>query len=132
MSAKSAKRAWTKKLPAKIGDVFKPSKFGNVKVVTNGDKFDSKRESKKYQELVLRRNAGDITALELKPKYELIPSKRRADGTLERACAYIADWRFIDSEGALHVQDAKGFRTDSYIIKRKLMFMIHNIEVEEV
>ncbi len=108
-------------------------KYGNRKVTLGGHTFDSKREAGRYGELKLLERAGQITGLELQPRFELIPKQRRGDGKAERACEYVADFRYTDARtGQQVIEDAKGMRTRDYIIKRKLMLQVHGISVREV
>ncbi len=108
-------------------------KYGNRKVVLDGHAFDSKREAGRYGELKLLERAGQITGLELQPRFELIPKQRRDDGKPERACEYVADFQYTDTAtGQNVIEDAKGMRTRDYIMKRKLMLQVHGISVKEV
>lgn len=108
-------------------------KYGNRKVALDGHTFDSKLEAARYQQLKLLERAGKITGLELQPRFELIPKQRRDDGKPERACEYVADFRYTDaSTGQTVIEDAKGMRTRDYIVKRKLMLQVHGISVKEV
>ncbi len=108
-------------------------KYGNRKVTLDGHQFDSVREATRYSQLQLLERAGQITGLELQPRFELIPKQRRADGKAERACEYVADFRYTDTDtGQTVIEDAKGMRTRDYIMKRKLMLQVHGITVREV
>lgn len=108
-------------------------KYGNRKVVLNGIRFDSLREAERYSQLKLLERAGQITGLELQPRFELIPKQRRDDGRPERASEYVADFRYTDARtGKQVIEDAKGMRTRDYIVKRKLMLQVHGISVREV
>lgn len=108
-------------------------KYGNRKTVIDGIQFPSKLEATRYQQLKLLERAGQITGLELQPRFELIPKQRRADGKAERACEYVADFRYTDVRtGQQVIEDAKGMRTRDYIVKRKLMLQVHGISVKEV
>lgn len=108
------------------------SKYGNRKVAYGGKVFDSKRECKRYQELLLMEQAGKISDLKTQVKYILIPSQRGADGkVVEREVSYIADFVYTE-DGKTVVEDSKGMRTDKYIIKRKLMLYVHGIQIKEV
>jgi hypothetical protein len=52
---------------------------------------------------------------------------------VERECSYIADFVYHDvKSGNLIVEDAKGFKTEKYIIKKKLMLWVHGIRIKEV
>lgn len=107
------------------------SKYGNRKVTRNGEAFDSAKEARRFGELVLLEMAGQIFDLKRQVKYELIPTQKIGGKVAERACTYVADFVYIE-DGKTVVEDAKGFRTKDYIIKRKLMLFIHGIRIKEV
>lgn len=50
----------------------------------------------------------------------------------EPICKYEADFIYVDALGIEHVEDAKGFRTREYILKKKLMKAVYGIEIAEV
>jgi hypothetical protein len=102
---------------------FLRGKYGNKRAKG----YASGREAKRAAELQLLQKVGEIRDLEYQKKYVLIPKQ---DG--ERACTYTADFVYFDKAGKLHVEDAKGFKTQQYIIRRKLMKFIHGIKIEEV
>lgn len=124
------------------------NKYRNVKVrAIDGTVFDSHKEARRWQELLLLQKAGEITELRRQVEYELIPAqyetyerygkdgKRLKDGVrlLERKVTYVADFVYTITEtGENIVEDAKGVRTKDYIIKRKLMLAVHSIKVKEV
>jgi len=73
-----------------------------------------------------------VEYIERQVKYVLIPSQRGICGkVVERPCTYKADFRVTYKDGRVEVIDAKGFRTQEYIIKRKLMLFVHGIRVIE-
>ncbi len=100
------------------------SKYGNRKVVTEEGTFDSVREHKHWMELKLRERAGEITHLE-----------RQVDFVIEhngvRICKYKADFIYFEN-GQRVVADSKGYRTDVYRLKAKLMKAFYNIEIREM
>ena len=51
---------------------------------------------------------------------------------IEKECSYIADFVYKDKDGKTIVEDTKGFRTETYLIKRKLMLFIHGVKIHEV
>ncbi len=125
------------------------NKYGNKKVVIDGEVFDSKREAKRYQELKLLEKCGAISDLKRQVVYELVPTQReestrvytkgRKKGqtivgkVIEKAITYRADFTYIDTAtGKKVVEDAKGMRTKDYIMKRKLMLFFHGIKIQEV
>lgn len=118
------------------------SKYHSKKITLNGITYDSKKEAKRHQELLLLERAGAIQSLQTQVKYVLIPAQREPDkvgkrgGTIkgkliERECAYIADFVYIEN-GQTVVEDTKGYRTTDYKIKRKLMLYIHGIRIREI
>ncbi len=123
------------------------SKYGSRKVTVDGITFDSKKEAGRYQQLKLLERAGEISGLLLQVKYVLIPAQRepcndiytsgakkgcfKPGKLLEKECSYVADFVYIRG-GKTVVEDTKGFRTEAYKIKRKLMLHIHGIRIKEV
>lgn len=103
------------------------SKYGAKKCVLDGVGFDSMREARRYRELKLLERAGEIAELRLQVPFELIPKQGG-----ERPVIYVADFVYTDKDGRTVVEDAKGYRTREYIIKRKLMLWRHGIEITEV
>lgn len=110
------------------------SKYGAKKTQVNGITFDSKAEANRYEELLLLERAGLVSKIELQKKFVLLPSKRNANGYLERETAYVADFVYVDSVAGLVVEDVKSpaTRTSEYVIKRKLMLHVHGITIKEV
>lgn len=118
------------------------SKYGNKKVVVDGITFDSRKEARRYQELLLLEKMGEISCISRQQKFVLIPAQREPDikgprggvhkgKILERECTYIADFVYWKN-GALVVEDTKGFRTTEYVIKRKLLLWVHGIRIKEI
>lgn len=120
------------------------SKYGAKKITQNGITFDSKREAKRYGELLLLERAGAITELQRQVEFVLIPAQREPDTigkrggvikgkVIEHKCSYVADFVYHNAEdGKLVVEDTKGFRTKDYVIKRKLLLWVHNIRIKEI
>ena len=121
-------------------DVLKrvTNKYRNQKVVTPHGTFDSKREYRRYQELLLLQRAGKISELRRQVKYELLPSQRLNGKCVERPLYYIADFVYTKDNGEVVVEDVKGYRDPAsagyakYVIKRKLMLYRYGIRVREV
>lgn len=118
------------------------SKYYSKKVTRDGITYDSIKEAKRHQELLLLERAGAIQDLHRQVEYVLIPAQREPDTrgvrgglikgkTIEHKCSYVADFVYTEN-GKLVVEDTKGFRTKDYIIKRKLMLYIHGIQIKEI
>lgn len=94
---------------------MKVSKYRNRK--TNG--YDSAKEAKRAAELKLLEKAGHITDLQEQVTI-LLQERFQCNGKWERAIAYIADFVYF-KDGQKIVEDVKGFKTDVYKIKRKML-----------
>lgn len=121
-------------------------KYGNKKITVDGVTFDSRKEYLRWCELCLLEKAGQITDLRRQVKYVLIPAqyeeyerystktgKRLKNGLrcVEKECAYIADFVY-KQDGMTVVEDTKGFKTEAYKLKRKMMLYFHGIRIMEV
>ena len=110
----------------------KQQKYGNHKVIVDGEKVaDSKHEFKRLNDLKVLQRAGEIKDLQTQVRYNLIPAQNIC-GVKERGTDYIADFVYWTKDDQFICEDAKGHRTADYIIKRKLMKMMHDIDVVEV
>ncbi len=124
----------------------KANKYGSRKVTRDGMTFDSLKEYRRWNELVLLERAGLIQNLQRQVKFVLIPAQReycneiytkgkkkgcfKPGKLLEKELSYIADFVYTEN-GKGVVEDSKGFRTQEYKIKRKLMLYIHGIRIKE-
>ncbi len=108
------------------------SKYGNHKVVVDGEKVaDSQHEYRRLNELKVLERVGEIKDLQTQVRYKLIPAQVIC-GMKVRGVDYVADFVYWTKNDKFICEDAKGHRTDAYIIKRKMMKLIHNIDVVEV
>lgn len=124
------------------------NKYYNIKTKTSGGLvFDSTKEARRWEKLLLLQRAGKIVELQRQVKYELLPNqyemyprvsksgKQLKDGKrlVERKVEYVADFVYHDvATGELIVEDTKGVKTKDYILKRKLMLLVHGIKIREV
>lgn len=103
--------------------VRKPSKYRNKRVEAHGYTFDSKKEARRYGELLILQDAGEICRLERQVK---IPLHGR-DGPIltptGRQMHYVADFRYVDwrKNGRIVIEDAKGMETDVFKLKRAIL-----------
>lgn len=109
------------------------NKYKNQKCTVNGIKFDSRKEARRYGELLLMERAGTITGLQRQVTFELIPKQKDPDGGYIYPAKYIADFVYYD-RGCMRmvVEDVKGMRTAAYNLKKKLMLYVHGIKIQEV
>ena len=116
------------------------NKYHAQKCKVGGEVFDSRKEARRYSELLILKKAGKITHLQRQVKYILIPSQReciikkgvpKMGKVIERECSYIADFVY-EEDGKTVVEDVKGYKTKDYMVKRKLMLYVHGIRIKEV
>lgn len=120
-----AKREKTKQLFAEMEAAKKGNKYGAKKTEVDGIVFDSKREAVLYHEFKLLLRAGKLSNLKRQPSYDLIVNGHKIK-------TYRADFEYLEN-GTLHVIDVKSeatAKTRDFIMTRKLMRAIHNIEIE--
>lgn len=97
----------------------KRSKYNNVKTEIDGQSFDSKREARRYIVLRAQQLTGEISNLRCQVTYDL------------GVCIYKADFVY-DRDGETIVEDVKGYRTQTYLLKKKLMLERWGIEIKEI
>lgn len=97
-----------------------PSKYHAKKVIVDNVSFDSKKEAEYYKELKLLQRAGEIQTIRLQVPFELQPGFVRA-GKKVRPITYIADFVISLPNGSHEVIDVKGYKTDVYRLKQKML-----------
>jgi len=93
------------------------SKYGNMPTFTDGIRFASLAEARRYGELKLLQKAGEIQDLQLQPRYKMV-----VDGWL--ICTYVADFSYRDGKQKI-AEDVKGMETALFKIKRKLFHALY-------
>jgi hypothetical protein len=114
-------------------------KYKNIPTHIHGIRFDSAKEGKRYLELKIMERAGEITALELQPRYNLVidaapvrytsPSKAGGKAS-NRVIYYKADFQYRNKEGNLVVEDVKGVDTAASKLKRALVEHMYRIKID--
>ena len=104
--------------------MYQRSKYGAIKTVIGGLKFDSCAEANRF--LVLR-------ALQQAKRIGEITLQKRFPITINgiKVCDYVADFVY-NRDGETVVEDVKGFKTAVYNLKKKIMLDIYWIYVLEV
>lgn len=120
----------------------KTNKYHAQKDARGSIKFDSKREARRYDELMAMLRAGQIRDLKLQPQFTLQESYITPEGERIRAIRYVADFSYeIDICGEdgrkarrTIVEDAKSRATATqlYRNKKKMMQEKYGIDVKEI
>lgn len=96
---------------------FKPSKYRAVATVVDGLRFDSKKEARRWQELQLLERSGGISLLRRQVAIPLVVCG-------VKVATYRADFTY-SLGGQLVVEDAKGYQTDIFKLKWKIVQILH-------
>ena len=106
--------------------------------------FDSKKEMYRYIRLKSMQEEGLISDLRMQVPYEIIPAVYEEETVqmktkvktvtkcVQRAVHYLADFVYKDKDGNEVVEDAKGMRTEKYLLKKKMMRAFLGITIKEV
>lgn len=108
----------------------KPHKFNAQPTEVDGVRFASKKEAKRYRELKLLEKAGEISEIQLQPRFSLVVPV--PTGEYEYIGSYIADFTYEDKAGQQVVEDVKGVRTPVYRLKKKMVEAIYGVEIREI
>ena len=108
------------------------NKYKNIKVNKDNITFSSKKEQKRYDELLLLQRLGKIDNLECQKKFKLLDTFKYNNET-QRSINYICDFYYYDKDlNKYIIEDVKGSKntlTDVYKIKKKLFinkYIINN------
>lgn len=103
----------------------KKSKYKNKKIRQDGHKFDSDKEYRRYVQLRLLERTGKIKNLKCQVPY-LLQEGFDLKGKHYRPIKYIVDFKYDDiKRNKVILEDVKGFKTEVYKIKKKLL--LYNI-----
>ena len=96
--------------------------------VVNGIEFDSTREARRHQDLMLMQQAGQITGLRRQ-----VPFAIEINGV--HVCVWIADFVYWQQDksgrNVKRVEDCKGWKTDVYKLKKKMVEAYYGFRIIE-
>lgn len=116
--------SWAKHL------VPRQHKYRAQAVSVDGIRFQSKREARRWQQLQLQQSMGLIRRLSRQVPLP-IWTVNLETGEIVTVARYFADFRY-ERDGRVVWEDAKGMKTETYLLKKKLVEALHGIEIEEV
>lgn len=96
-------------------------KFNAVKTVRDGIKFHSKKEAKRYDELVLLKASGEVLFFLRQVPFHL-------PGNVKYLCDFMVFW----ADDTVSFEDVKGMKTATYIMKKKMVEALHPIKITEI
>jgi hypothetical protein len=95
-------------------------KFSAKATTVNEIRFSSKKEAAYYKNLLYLVQAGEV-----------IFFLRQVPLDLGGGTKYLVDFLEFHSDGTVHFVDVKGFKTPTYILKKKIVEDRYPIEIEE-
>lgn len=107
----------------------KSSKYGNEKTIYHNEQYDSKKEAEYARILDLASRATRIADRVVQVTRQ-VPYPVEIDGA--KICKYIADFVVFYADGRREIVDVKGYRTEIYKLKKKLVEAIYKIKIIEV
>ena len=105
------------------------NKYHANRVKWKGLNFDSVHELERWIILQDEEKRGLITDLHRQTPFEIVPAQVYK-GKKIRPAIYIADFTYI-RDGQQIVEDAKGVRTEVYKLKKKLVYQLYGIMIQE-
>lgn len=91
-----------------------PTEYDNIK-------FSSKKEQKRYLQLKLLQQNGDIVFFLRQVPFHL-------SGNVKYLCDFLVFWQ----DGHVTIEDVKGFKTPMYILKKKQVEELYPIKIQEI
>ncbi len=97
-------------------------KYNAKPTTTHGIRFASKREARYYDDLLLRQREGEVLVFLRQVPFHLPGNVR-----------YVCDFLEFHTDGTVHFVDTKGFITQSFKAKRRMVEDLYApIEIEVV
>lgn len=99
----------------------KRRKYNNTPTFVDGIKFDSKKESERYKEILLLKASGEIKEFVRQEPFKLGGRFR-----------YVSDFYITWKDGTKTVKDVKSYKTQAYKVKKAWMKEKYGIEIVEI
>lgn len=87
----------------------------------DGIRFASKKEAKRYSDLVRLKSSGYVL-------FFLRQVPLHLPGNVKYVCDFLVFW----TDGKITFEDVKGLKTPMYIAKKKMVESVYPIEIQEI
>lgn len=95
-------------------------KFNAKPTARDGQRFDSKKEAAYYDQLMLRKQAGEVLFW-----------LRQVPFHLPGGVRYVVDFQVFRVDGEVEFVDVKGVRTESYRAKKRMVEALYPVTIVE-
>lgn len=106
------------------------SKYHATRTKVDGITFQSKREARRWQQLRILEAAKQIRNLRRQVPYP-IAIVNLETGEIVTVSTYFADFVYEELTGATVIEDAKGVRTETYKLKKRLVEAQYGVRIHE-
>lgn len=96
-------------------------KFRAISTKTDGISFASKKEAKRYNELLLLQKSGEVLFFLRQVPFHLA-------GNTKYLCDFMVFW----ADGNVTIEDVKGIKTPMYILKKKHVEDLYPVKITEI
>jgi hypothetical protein len=96
-------------------------KYHAKRTIVDDINFDSKKEARYYQELLIRQRIGEV-----------IFFLRQVPFHLPGNVTYRVDFQEFRSDGTVAFVDVKGFETEGFVMKKKMVESLYPVTIEVV
>lgn len=108
------------------------NKYKNKRTEVGGIVFSSKKEAGYYSELLLLKSVGEVVDIKCQVPF-VLQDGYVWKGMKIRPITYIADFQVTYKDGTIEIIDTKGFITQIYRIKKKmLLYRYPNLIFKEI
>ena len=120
------------------------NKYNNNRVICDGHVFDSEKERDRYIVLRQMQRKGEIFSLQLQKEFVLtetiyiddfgrvVSEKTKGRKLYAKRSKYICDFFYYNSYGDQVAEDVKGYKTDLYQLKKKVIADKYGILIKEI
>jgi hypothetical protein len=120
------------------------NKYNNNRVICDGHVFDSEKERDRYIVLRQKQRKGEISSLQLQKEFVLtetiyvdafgrvVGKKTKGRKLYAKRSKYICDFFYYNSYGDPVAEDVKGYKTDLYQLKKKVIADKYGILIKEI
>jgi hypothetical protein len=118
----------TLRIPVRLGR----SKYRAVPTIVDNIRFASKKEAKRYSELKMLQQSGQIFGLSMQAPYPFYYPCNPGEPLGKKMFTYVADFVYLKPSGEVVIEDVKGMRTPLYKLKKKLVEAQWKFTIREV
>lgn len=123
---------------------MRKNKYNNHKVECDGHLFDSEKERDRYIVLKQKQRRGEIFSLTLQKKFllteaifvddkgRIVDRYTKGRKLYAKKSEYTCDFFYYTKNGNPVIEDVKGYKTDLYNLKKKVLAQFYGMIVKEI